>query len=111
MRTAAGILGLVGGVIFPIAMVVWLSMRLNRRPALRLPQAVLALALNAALPAALITSGLALLLPHLWAVAALRYAVEAAWAAAGAILIALAVMRLAGRTAEKRQGEGRADGG
>ncbi len=105
MQTVAGILVLIAGVIFPMAMVVWLSMRLGRKPALRPPQVGLVLALNGVLPVALVTSGLALLMPHLWAMDTLRYAVVAAWAAVVMVLIALVVMRLAARSTAKVQGE------
>jgi hypothetical protein len=105
VQTLAGILILIAGVIFPMAMVAWLSIRLGRKPALGPPQVGLVLALNAALPAALVTSGLALLMPHLWATDIFRYAVVAAWAAVVTVLTGLIVMRLAARTAAKVQGE------
>ncbi len=105
MQTVAGILVLIAGVIFPMAMVAWLSMRLGRKPALRQPQVGLVLALNGVLPVALVTSGLALLMPHLWASGVLRYAVAVAWAAVVMVLTGLVVMRLAARRTGQVQGE------
>lgn len=103
MQTLAGILALMGGVIFPLSMVFWLNARLRRKPAPGSGQVGLLLTLNFVLPVALIISGLALLYPRLWSNELLRPALVAAWGAVVIILVSLAVLRLAGRD---QQGQG-----
>lgn len=61
MRSLAGILLLVVGVVFPMAMLLWLNGRLNRKPALLPRQVTLLLALNGTLPVFLVTLGMGLL--------------------------------------------------
>lgn len=95
MRTVAGILLLVMGIIFPMGMLAWLNSRFNRQPRPTPRQVGLLLAFNGILPAGLVLLGLGLMSPGLWAVTWLRAAALAAWLGAGIVLIALVV---AGRT-------------
>lgn len=103
MHTVAGILLLVFGVIFPMAMLVWLNSRLNRRPRPTSRQIGLVLAFNGLLPVGLVLLGLGLMLPQLWAMAWLRLAALAAWLAVGVVMIALIV---SGRTGPGRGQDG-----
>lgn len=103
MRIVGGILLLVAGVIFPMAMVAWLSSRLNRRPRPTSRQIGLALALNGLLPVGLVLLGLGLMAPQLWALVWLRLAALAAWLAVGAVIVALIV---SGRTGPGRGQDG-----
>ena len=107
MQTVAGILMLISGVIFPLAMVPWLNMRLGRQPALRPNQVGLVLALNGVLPVALITSGLALMSPRFWASEALRVVMLAAWLAAVTVLVGLFVMQVLARRQMAQRGDER----
>lgn len=111
MQTVAGILMLISGVIFPLAMVPWLNMRLGRQPALRPNQVGLVLALNGVLPVALITSGLALMSPRFWASEALRVAMLAAWLAVVAVLVGLFVVRAMARRRVARSSQERGSHG
>ena len=61
MRTLAGILLLIIGVIFPMAMLFQMNSVLSRKPAPRPSRVGMLLALNGVLPVALIISGLMLL--------------------------------------------------
>ena len=61
MVAAAGILLMVAGVVFPMAILAWLSGRMSRQPALQPRQVGLLLALNGTFPVALITLGIGLL--------------------------------------------------
>lgn len=95
MRTLAGILALVAGVVFPMAMLLWLSQRLNRQPSLAPARTGLLLALNGILPVGLILAGLVLLVPAIGAAPAARIGAMICLAAAAAIALVLA---LQGRT-------------
>ena len=97
----AGILLLVGGFVVPMAMLVWLSGRLSRQPALRPIQVGLLLALNGVLPVALIISGLALISARVGASPVLRIVMASTWLASAVllvILIAVAAVRRPGST-------------
>jgi hypothetical protein len=103
VQTLGGILSLVGGIVFPLAMVFWLNGRLRRKPPMRPAQAGLLLALNFVLPVALIVSGLVLLSPPLAAVELVRTGRMAAWLATAVIFVALVGLWLPGRV---QQGQG-----
>ena len=104
MRTLAGILLLIIGVIFPMAMLFQMNNVLSRKPAPRPSQVGMLLALNGVLPVALIISGLMLLSDRFAASPALRAALIATWVASAALLIVLVIGRGAG--AEKGGGDG-----
>ena len=61
LRTALGIVSLIVGVAFPMAMLIWLNVRMRRKPAFTPNQIGLVLMLNGTLPVCLITLGFALL--------------------------------------------------
>ncbi len=66
MRVAGGILFLMIGIIYPIAIMVWLSARLRRQPALSPQHLGVVLAFNGVFPLALIGLGLGLLSTQVW---------------------------------------------
>ena len=68
MRIVGGVLFLIIGVIYPIAVLLWLSARLRRQPALGQHQLSAVLAFNGVFPLALIGLGLGLLSPRVWAI-------------------------------------------
>lgn len=103
MRIVGGILLLVAGVVFPMALVAWLSSRLNRQPRPAPRQIGLVLALNGLLPVGLVLLGLGLMAPQLWAMVWLRWAALAAWLAVGVVVVALIV---SGRTGPGRGRDG-----
>jgi hypothetical protein len=105
VRTLAGILLLIIGVIFPMAMLFQMNSVLSRKPAPRPSRVGMLLALNGVLPVALIISGLMLLSDRFSAAPALRAAMIATWVASLALLIILVIGKGAGR----RKGGG--DGG
>jgi hypothetical protein len=102
VRTLAGILLLIIGVIFPMAMLFQMNSVLSRKPAPRPSRVGMLLALNGVLPVALIISGLMLLSDRFAASPALRAALIATWLASAALLIAVVL----GRGAEKGGGDG-----
>jgi hypothetical protein len=104
VRTLAGILLLIIGVIFPMAMLFQMNSVLSRKPAPRPSRVGMLLALNGVLPVALIISGLMLLSDRFAASPALRAALIATWIASAALLIAVVIGRGAG--AEKGGGDG-----
>lgn len=87
MRIVLGILLLVTGVAYPMAAVYWLNQRMARKPAMSSRQVGLQLALNGILPISLIFWGLALAVPWLWAIPAIRM-VAAMTSLASLIIIA-----------------------
>jgi hypothetical protein len=89
--TVAGILVLVAGIVFPMAMLFWLNSRLSRKPSLSAGQVGLALAFNGVLPVAMIMLGIGLIAPHLWETVWLPPVTVAAWLAAVSIAVMLAV--------------------
>lgn len=97
MRTVAGILLLIAGVIFPLIMLIWMNGRLRRKPLPRPGEVGLLLTFNGVWPVALITTGLGLMSVRLWATPALRIAMMAAWLASAAVLVALVLMAVAAR--------------
>jgi hypothetical protein len=104
VRTLAGILLLIIGVIFPMAMLFQMNSVLSRKPAPRPSRVGMLLALNGVLPLAMIISGLMLLSDRFAASPALRAALIATWVASAALLIAVVIGRGAG--AEKGGGDG-----
>ena len=104
MRTLAGILLLIVGVIFPMAMLFRMNSMLSRKPAPTPGRVGMLLALNGVLPVALIISGLMLLAARFAASPALRAALIATWVASAALLLVLLISRGAGR--EKGGGDG-----
>lgn len=92
MRVVAGILLLLIGIIFPMGMLAWLSLRFNRRPRPPAAQVGLLLTLNGLLPLAVVLAGLGLMMPQLWETAWLRVAISAAGLGALGVLVALAVI-------------------
>jgi len=97
VRTLAGILLLIIGVILPMAMLFQLNSVLSRKPAPRPSQVGMLLALNGVLPMALVISGLVLLSARFSASPALRAALIATWVASAALLLVLLINRGAGR--------------
>jgi hypothetical protein len=104
VRTLAGILLLIIGVIFPMAMLFQMNSVLSRKPAPRPSRVGMLLALNGVLPLALIISGLMLLSDRFAASPALRAALIATWMASAALLIVVVIGRGAG--GEKGGGDG-----
>jgi hypothetical protein len=97
VSTFAGILLLIFGVIFPMAMLFQINSMLSRKPAPPPSRVGMLLALNGVLPVALIISGLMLLAVRFAASPALRAALIATWVASGALLLVLLIGRGAGR--------------
>ena len=104
MRTLAGILLLIIGVIFPMAMLFQMNSVLSRKPAPRPSRVGMLLALNGVLPVALIISGLMLLSDRFATSPALRAALIATWVASAALLIVVVIGR--GTGGEKGGGDG-----
>ncbi len=97
MHIIIGILLLIMGAIFPLAMLFWLNGRMSREPALNPRQVGLTLAFNGVLPVGLITLGLGLLSPRVWASVVVRTISIATLAASVVLLIAWVVMEAAAR--------------
>jgi hypothetical protein len=97
VRTLAGILLLVIGVIFPVAMLFRMNSVLSRKPAPRPSRVGMLLALNGVLPVALVISGLMLISVHFSTSPVLRVAAIATWLASVALVIALVIGSGAGR--------------
>lgn len=89
MDKVLGILIMIAGVALPLAMVGWLAVRLNRKPAPPARLTGLVLAFNGVLPVGLVLVGLGLLAPSFWALSWVRVAAWAALAVAAIILVAL----------------------
>ncbi len=93
MARLAGVLILMAGVIFPMAMLGWLAFRIGKQPKLPPNRVGLLLAFNGVLPVGLVLLGLGLMAPqfgaHSW--------VQAGWAvalgAAAVLLVILGVSR------------------
>ncbi len=91
MQKLLGVLVLMAGVIFPMAMFAWLALRMNRKPALRADRMGLMLAFNGILPVGLVLLGFSLMSPAFGAQTWVRFAWMIALAAAAAVLVALGV--------------------
>ena len=99
MQKLLGVLILIAGVIFPMVMVGWLALRMNKKPALPPNQVGLILAFNFMLPIALVLLGLSLMSPAFGAASWVRLGWMMALAGAAAVLIVLGVSR--GRRTEQ----------
>lgn len=88
-----GVLILMTGVIFPMAMLGWLAFRMGKKPPLGPERTGLILAFNGFLPVGLVLLGLGLMAPQFGALPWVRVAWMAALAAAALVLIALGVAR------------------
>ena len=93
MRILAGILLLIAGIIFPMAMLFWMNSILSRRPAPQPSRVGMLLTLNGVLPVALVSTGLAMLSAQMAASPALRVAIIATWLTSVALIIILIVNR------------------
>jgi hypothetical protein len=91
VNTLLGILLVVAGVFFPMAMLMWLSSRMRRQPLPRPRQVGMWLAFNFVLPVGMLLLGLSLASPQFGASTVIRYATWAALGAALALLIGLAI--------------------
>ena len=91
MTRLAGVLLLMTGVIFPMAMLGWLAFRLGKKPPLGANRTGLILAFNGFLPVALVLLGLGLLAPQFGALQWVRTAWIVALIAAAVALIMLGV--------------------
>jgi hypothetical protein len=93
MQKVAGVLVLMAGVIFPMAVVAWLALRMNRKPALPPDRMGLLLAFNGILPVGLVLLGFSLLSPAFGAQTWVRLGWMLALAAAAVVVIILGVSR------------------
>jgi len=104
MQTLAGILTLVAGVIFPMAMLAWLAFRMNKKPPLSSDRVGMILAFNGVLPIGLVLVGLGLMAPSIWALGWVRIAAYFALGVAGIILISLLVRGVTGSASHREKG-------
>jgi hypothetical protein len=74
-----------------MALVVWLALRMNRKPSLESGRVGLILAFNGILPVGLVLLGLGLMAPAFWTLTWVRTAAFAALGIAGLILLALII--------------------
>ena len=111
MQIVAGILLVITGVFFPMAMLVWLGSRMRRQPPPRPRQVGMWLAFNFVLPVGMVLLGLSLISPQFGASTVIRYATWAALGAAGVLLIALAVDAARARGARGSLPTGDTNGG
>jgi hypothetical protein len=93
MQKLLGVLVLMAGVIFPMAMVAWLASRMNRKPGLPPDRMGLILAFNGILPVGLVLLGFSLMSPAFGAQTWVRLGWTVALAAAAAVLVVLGVSR------------------
>ncbi len=93
MQKLVGVLVLMTGVIFPMVMLGWLALRMNRKPSLPPDQMGLILAFNGVLPVGLVLLGFGLMSPSFGALTWVRVGWMAALAAAAVVLVALGVAR------------------
>lgn len=93
MERLAGVLLLMTGVIFPMAMLGWLAVRMGKKPPLGPNRTGLILAFNGFLPVGLVLLGLGLMSPQFGALTWVRTAWMVAFVAAAIALIALGVTR------------------
>ena len=91
MRILAGILLLIIGVIFPMAMLFRINGVLSRKPAPQPSRVGMLLALNGVLPVALVTTGLAMLSASMAASPALRVVMIATWLTSVALVMILVI--------------------
>lgn len=105
MMALPGILMLLAGIGLPLALLVWLSQRLNRPPMPRPRQLGLWLAFDFVLPVGLILEGLRLISPRVAASPAARDAAVAAFGAAVLLAVGIVVERAAARRSAETGGE------
>jgi hypothetical protein len=86
-----GVLLLLTGVIFPMAMIGWLAFRIGKKPPLGPDRTGLILAFNGFLPVGLVLLGLGLMSPEFGALMWVRTAWMVALAAAALVLVILGV--------------------
>ena len=91
MQIVAGILLVITGVFFPMAMLVWLGSRMRRPPPPRPRQVGMWLAFNFVLPVGMVLLGLSLISTAIRRGPVIRIATWAALGAAVVLLIALAI--------------------
>ncbi len=89
MHVIVGIVLLLGGIGFPIGLLVWLNGRMRRQPPLGARQVGMILALNGVLPVGLILAGLGLISPRFGAGPGFRVALLACALAAMILLAGL----------------------
>jgi hypothetical protein len=93
MERLAGVLLLMTGVIFPMAMLGWLAVRMGKKPPLGPERTGLILAFNGFLPVGLVLLGLGLMSPQFGALPWVRIAWIVALSAAAIVLVLLGVSR------------------
>jgi len=103
VRILAGILLLIIGVIFPMAMLFWMNSVLSHKPAPQPSRVGMLLTLNGVLPVALVTTGLAMLSADMAASPALRVVIIATWLTSVALIIVLIISRGTVRGGERRR--------
>ena len=97
VKILAGILLLIAGVIFPMAMLFRLNSVLGRKPAPQPSRVGMLLTLNGVLPVALVTTGLAMLSAHMAVSPALRVVMIATWLTSVVLVTILVIGRDPGR--------------
>ncbi len=102
MRIVAGILVLLVGVSYPVAIMFWLNQRMSRPPGLLPRQVGWILAFNGVFPVTLILLGLGLIVNRLGA--AFAFKVVLLFAAAASLILLAGVWRV--MVAGQRSGEG-----
>ena len=102
MRILAGILLLIIGVIFPMAMLFWINNVLSRKPAPQPGRVGMLLTLNGVLPVALVTTGLAMLSAHMAASPALRVVMIATWLTS---VVLISILIVNGATVRGERGD------
>jgi len=111
VNTLLGILLVITGVFFPMAMLVWLSARMRRQPPPRPRQMGMWLAFNFVLPVGMVLLGLSLISPQFGASTVIRYATWAALGAALVLMIGLAIEAAQARGSRRSLPTGDANGG
>jgi len=107
----AGILLVITGVFFPMAMLVWLSSRMRRQPPPRPRQVGMWLAFNFVLPVGIVLLGISVISSQFGANPVIRIAMGAALGAAGVLVIALAIDAALARGSRRSLPTGDAHGG
>lgn len=110
MDKVAGVLAMIAGIVFPMAMVFWLSARLGRKPPMRPGQVGLVLTLNGVLPIALIATAVAWLSPQIAGRPWMPVALGVAWVAVFSIVLGLGYIRMTTR-GSRETGQRGSDGG